>query len=84
MFMILFFIPGTDLVEITLHKKRYCFTDSNPRRLSGKIYLPLLIATLLPLKFILDFKNLAHKSKIYKELSIDPIIKSRPTLVFSL
>ena len=39
-----FFINCTDLVEITLHERNNCFTDSNPRRLTVKIYFPLLIA----------------------------------------
>ena len=44
-YMILFFINCTDFSRNYFTQKRYCFTDNNPRRLNGKNYLPLLIAS---------------------------------------
>lgn len=85
MYMILFFIHCTDLVEITLQKRNTCFTDNNTKRLTAKIHLAA-VADMKGLCYHYLYQTLKPwqiNQKICIELSIDPIIKSRKTLVFS-
>ena len=86
MYMLLCFIHCTDLVDITLQKRNNCFTDSNTKRLTAKIHLAAA-SDMKGLCYQYLYQTLKHwqiNQKIGIEFSIERIIKSQNTLVFSL